>query len=99
MKKSKSKNNVKNKSKNKSKNNVKNKSLKKKCFKIYNPYHEALVYEKIGPGGGGTKPIKNLDKKWNEFIKYIKKEGYGCIKYSGGLENEKYEGKMIEKKV
>jgi len=101
--KNKSKNNVKNKSKNnvknKSKNNVKNKSLKKKCFKIYNPYHEALVYEKIGPGGGGNRPIKNVDKKWDEFIKYVNKEGYSCIKYPGGLENEKYQGKMIEKKV
>ena len=80
------------------KSKSKNKSLKKKCFKIYNPYHEALIYEKIGPGGG-IKPIKKLDKKWKEFIKYINKDGYSCIKYPGGLENEKYKGIMKERKV
>ena len=104
MKKSTSKNKSKSTSKNKSKSTSKNKvkvkvksKVKNKCFKIYNPYHEALVYEKIGPGG--NKPFKNVDKNWDKFVKDIKKDGYNCIKYSGGLENKKYAGKNIEKKV
>jgi hypothetical protein len=65
---------------------------------IYNPYHEALVGEKIGKIVG-YRPIKNLNKKWYEFINNLKKDGYTCIKVYSGLIKANNKKGMINYKI
>ena len=83
---------------NKNKQVIKDSSKKsKRCFKVYNPYHEALIYQYLGLGKKrGEIKMKNLDKKWDEFTKIIKKN-HTCIKFYEGLIKEG--GKMVEHKL
>lgn len=69
--------------------------ISKKCFKIYNPYHEALVYQYLGKNRKNA--MKNLDKKWDEFTKKVSKN-HTCIKFSEYLLKDGGK-KMIEYKI